>query len=246
MNIARGTLEVPNDPTPWVVVSPNDDKEWCVLWLQGWTSTIEGHLEGITRMAESSDVSFAMMDYAGHGGHPVALDDSTKSQQLTECLVAYDTLTKQGYQNIIVIGGSFGGYMAALLAGKRNPAAVILRAPAVYKDEEFELPFSQTPRWGETSDEDSKLRRRVTKDSPFTAITAIHNYQGPVWVMEHELDTVVPKNVPTAYFEAAQQGNYIVVPNTEHSPKTMANPEKHFIYIEHLLVSIIKAIQLTP
>lgn len=246
MNVDHSTLHIPDDPTPWVIVRPNDNKDWCVLWLQGWTSTTEGHLEGLTRISEASGVSFAMMDYAGHGTHPIALNDSTRAQQFTECLAAYDELVKQGYQNIIVIGGSFGGYMAALLVGERTPAAVVLRAPAVYKDEEFKLPFSETTRWDETSDEDRELRLGVTKDSQVAAIAAIHNYSGPVWVMEHELDTVVPKSVPRAYFETAQKGNYIVVPNTEHSPKTMPNPQKHFTYIEHLLVSIIKAVQLAP
>ncbi|TXG77407.1 hypothetical protein E6P97_01740 [Patescibacteria group bacterium] len=214
MNITRGTLHIPNDPTPWVLVSPNDDKEWCVLWLQGWTSTIEGHLEGITRMSEASGVSFAMMDYAGHGTHPTPLNDSTRAQQFTECLAAYDELVTQGYQNIIVIGGSFGGYMAALLTGQRKPTATVLRAAAIYRDEEFELPSSQTARWDERFDDEITFRKSVTKDSPLAALDAIHAYDGPVWAMEHELDTVVPGNVIRAYFDAAKHGNYILVRGT--------------------------------
>lgn len=246
MNVTHGTLSIPNDPTPWVIVSPNDDKAWCVLWLQGWTSTIEDHLEGITRMAETSGVTFAMMNYAGHGDHPTPLADSTKKQQFTECLAAYDKLVSMGYEKIIVIGGSFGGYMAALLTGQRTPTATVLRAPAVYRDEEFEIACSQTLRWDEESDADAQFRAQITAESELDAITAIRNYTGTIWVTEHELDTVVPRNIPKAYFDAAKHGNYLLVPNTEHSPKTMANPQKHFKYIEHMLVSIIRATQLTP
>ena len=242
MKITPGILDVPNDPTPWVIVSPDEDKTWCVLWLQGWTSTIDGHLEGIKRMATASGVSFAMMDYAGHGSHPTPLGKSSKAQQLAECLAAYDELTKLGYEHIIVIGGSFGGYMAALLAGKRPTEAVVLRAPAAYPDHEFELPYTQT------AESDARYSSILNVDEELTsnAFDSIATYAGPIYVCEHEKDEVVPRQIPQEYFRKAQHGNYLLVPNTAHSPKTMPNPQKHFVYIEHLLVSIIKAVQLTP
>lgn len=237
-----GTLDIKDDPTPWVIVSPNDDKEWCVLWLQGWTSTIEGHLEGIVRMSETSGVTFAMLDYAGHGSHPVSLNDSTKQAQQIEVLAAYDQIEKMGYKHLIVIGGSFGGYMAALLAGKRNPAAIVLRAPAAYPDHEFELPYTQTAE----SDKRYSSILNVDEELTSNAFSAIAHYDGSVYICEHEKDEVVPRAIPREYFKRAQRGNYLLVPNTKHSPKTMQNPEKHFAYIEHLLVSIVKAVQLAP
>lgn len=246
MKTDHGTLNIPNDPTPWVIVSPNDDKDWCVLWLQGWTSTIEGHLEGITRMAKASGVSFAMLDYAGHGTHSTALDDSTKSQQLTECLAAYDALVDQGYKNIIVVGGSFGGYMAALLAGERTPAAIILRAPAAYVDAEFELPYAQTAQKLPDGGHKYSFEKSPELHLQSSSFKAIARYDGPVYVYEHENDEIIPPVVPRTYFAKARYKNYLLVPNTAHSPKTMANPKKHFAYIEHLLVSTIKAVQLTP
>jgi len=246
MNVVHGTLTIPNDPTPWVIVSPNDDKTWCVLWLQGWTSTIEGHLEGITRMSKASGVSFAMMDYAGHGTHPVSLDESTKQQQFIECLAAYDQLVANGYKNIIVIGGSFGGYMAALLVGKRTPASVILRAPAAYVDSEFELPYAQTAQKLPDGRHKYSFEKSPKLHLQSSSFTAVAQYDGPVYVLEHELDEVIPAIIPQTYFTRAKHGNYLIVPSTEHSPKTMPNPQKHFDYIEHLLVSIIESIKLTP
>lgn len=247
MKTEHGTLNVPNDPTPWVIVRPNTNKDWAVLWLQGWTSTIEGHLEGLERMAKTSGVTFAMMDYAGHGAHPMPLDNTTKQMQHIEVLTAYDELVKLDYKNIVVIGGSFGGYMAALLAGKRNPTAVILRAPAAYPNDEFsDVTYKDTverraegaDRHAFMLDEEGHLQS--------TAFEAIAGYAGPVYVMEHEIDEVVPRVIPRLYFANAKHGNYLRVPNTAHSPKTMKNPQKHFAYIEHMLVSIIKLIQLTP
>lgn len=243
MTIDKQTLRITGDPTPWVVVRQQDStQEWCVLWLQGWMSTIDGHLDGIKRMSQKSGLDFAMLDYAGHGSHPVALEDSTREQQFTEVSAAYRKLVDLGYKNIFVIGGSFGGYMAALLAENHNPRGIILRAPAIYNDNEFSLLHSQTARWDDDYDHDKAFRLSVTKDSRLDALEAIRNYNGPVYIMEHQLDSVVPRNIPIAYFEAAKQGNYIVVPKTEHSPKLMPNPQVHFDYIEHLNVSLIKTI----
>lgn len=80
MEITDHNLEFDN--TPWRLFEPNkkDDKEWCVLWLQGFTSTIEGHTDGVIRLAGATAMSFAMLNYAGHGNHPTLLDDATREQ----------------------------------------------------------------------------------------------------------------------------------------------------------------------
>ncbi len=70
MNVTHGTLAIPNDPTPWLIVEPTGNKQFCVLMLQGWNSTITKHEERIKRLAEQTGVTFATIDYAGHGTHP--------------------------------------------------------------------------------------------------------------------------------------------------------------------------------
>jgi len=62
--------------------------------------------------------------------------------------------------------------------------------------------------------------------------------------MEHELDEQVPRIMPQVYFKNAKRGNYLIVPKTMHSPKLMNNPAPHFAYIEHIVMSIIKAVQM--
>ena len=102
------TLAQQDDRTPWRLFIPEHaKKDWAVLWLQGFTSTIEGHSEGVTRMATATRTTFAMLNYAGHGDHPTPLTEATRTQQLTEVLGVYDELARRGYKNIIAIGGSF-------------------------------------------------------------------------------------------------------------------------------------------
>ena len=78
MNLHNATLK---DGTPWRLFRPDGASEdWCVLWLQGFSSTIERHNDGVVRMAKASDTAFAMLNYAGHGDHPIALNDATQKQ----------------------------------------------------------------------------------------------------------------------------------------------------------------------
>lgn len=235
MTTDHGILKIENDPTPWVIVQPNNDKEWCVLWLQGWKGSIEEHLERITRMAEATDISFAMLEYAGHGHHPVPLEETTREQQHLEVVAAYDELKARGYKKIIAIGGSFGAYMAALLAGKRELHSIILRAPAIYDDERFSTLRKDRGRIGYDG-----LKNLVKEHPELSALEAIRKFPKSVYVIEHELDSVIPKEVPQAYFEAAKHGNYLIVPATDHSPKLMSDPERHALYIETLLISLVK------
>lgn len=237
--IPRQILDIPHDPTPWVVVEPSADKEWAVLWLQGWGSTIAGHFETIQFLAKESDIAFAMIDYAGWGGHTTPLAETTREQQHLEVVAAYDALKERGYKNIIAIGMSFGSYMSALLASKRDLAAIMLRGPAIYDDREF-----RTKQKDRDDAAYQAFKATVRPDSSLAALQAIRGYNGPVWVVEHGADEVIPRTIPKSYFANAQQGNYLFVSNAKHAPKTMPEPRKYYEYIEMVILDTLELIQL--
>lgn len=241
MKIEDFVLKTENDEIPWRLFEPKGPgKEYCVLWIQGWSSTMDSHREGVEKMSIESGVVFATLDPAGHGLHKLPIELSTKKQQHEEVVAIFDELKKHGYEKIIVIGGSHGGYMTALLTGVRPVHAAILRCPANYRDEEYELPFKETPL-GKGLTDSNVTREKVVESM---AYKAIEQYNGFVYVLEHELDEIVPSRVPRHYYEIAKHGNHIIIPKTKHSPKLMPNPRPHYNYIEHIVVSIIKAVKL--
>lgn len=221
------------------IYQPSDaNSGWAVLWLQGFTSTIEGHEEGVARMSEATKTTFAMLNYAGHGDHPTKLEDATRQQQFEEVCEVYDQLVEKGYSKIIVIGGSFGAYMAALLAKARDIHTLVLRAPANYKDEEFELPYKETTEG--TNQEAKDLWRQSIDDSYSNkAVEAVRAFTGMTYVIEHEKDTVINSAIPRSYFNAAKRGNYIIIPGLDHSPKLMDTPQVYFDIIERWINTII-------
>ena len=244
MKIEDFNLKLGTDEIPWRLFSPdNDSKEYCVLWLQGWTSSMDSHRESVERMSNQMNMAFATLDYAGHGLHKTALEESSRKQQHEEVIAVFDELKKREYGKIIVIGGSFGGYMAALLTGKRPVHTVMLRVPAIYDDSELELPYKQTKRWqNPDAYQESKATAEYIQNNE--AVRSITNFDGFTYVLEHELDEQVPKVMPKTYFENAKHGNYLIVPKTTHSPKTMDNPEPYYAYIEHIVLSILEAIKM--
>lgn len=232
----HSTLTIPGDPTPLFIATPQDAaKEYAVLWLQGWRSTIEKHHETLTRLAAQTGIPFAMVDYAGHGTHPVPLEQTTRKQQFDEAVAAFDYLKGAGYERIIVAGTSFGGYLAALLSKERSPYALILRAAAIYKDEEFSLSYDK--RQGVANDTYEKFKHTVSPSSDLTALKAVAGFTGSTYVIEHEVDSVIPRNILRAYFAVAKRGNYLVVPNTDHAVALTPEPEKHYRYIEQAVVA---------
>jgi len=233
------TLDIPGDPTPWILVEAGSSKDWAVLWLQGWRSTIDGHFEKIKELAHKSSISFAMIDYAGFGRHSSALPETTREQQHLEVVAAYDELKRLGYKNIIACGNSFGSYMSALLAGKRELAGIILRAPAIYDDQEFTM--QQKDRNDAAY---QAFKQTVQPDSPLVALQAIRAYRGPVFVFEHGADEIIPRNIPQSYFVNAAQGNYLYIPDTPHSPRTSPNSHKYYEYIEAGISTSLGRIQL--
>ncbi len=241
MKITDKILEL--DSTPWRLYEPEGgDSEWCVLWLQGFRSNIEGHAVGVTRLADSTNTAFAMLDYAGHGGNPIQLEDATRKQQFDEVVGVYDELVKLGYKKFIVIGGSFGSYMAALLIGARSAEAVVLRAPANYPDEEFELANKDTSA-GRKDRSHYLYRQSIDDNFSNNAVEAVRAFEGETYVIEHEKDETINRAIPQSYYRAAKHGNYILIPGIKHSPKLMSNPEGYFELIEMWVSTIVKAVQ---
>jgi len=241
MKTTHSILQLPGDPTPWLLLEPNERKDYCILWLGGWGSTIEKHTPQITALANKTGAAVAMIDYAGHGSHATSLEATTREQQLHEAIAAFDALIAAGFKRIIVAGNSFGGYMSALLSAKRNPFALILREPAIYADDELSLAYPERQGYRDKAYE--KMKFTVTSKSDLKALHAVAKFERSVYVIEHEIDSVIPKNIPLAYFAVAKRGNYLVIPATDHAVAKMPKPEVHREYIIAAIAHIVDLIQ---
>src|SRR5690606_25372191 len=82
-------------------------------------------------------------DLRGHAQTREQHETVTRDANLRDVIAAYDMLTSHpevDAQEIAVVGSSYGGYMAAILTTLRAVRWLVLRVPALYRDEDWELP----------------------------------------------------------------------------------------------------------
>src|SRR6478672_12144626 len=113
-----------------------------LLFVHGWGGDQRQY---VARARDAAGLGCVCLtfDLRGHARHEDLRATVTRADNLRDVTAAYDCLTRQrGVDKaaIGVIGSSYGGYLAAILTSCRPVRWLALRAPALYKDEGWELP----------------------------------------------------------------------------------------------------------
>ena len=90
--------------------------------------------------------------------------------------------------------GTLCGYLTALLVGENDVKSLILRAPAIYKDEIFREKIEKVY-------ESRFMSKDKYKES--RPIKAIAQFKGSLLIIQSENDEVIPEEVINAYFDNA-------------------------------------------
>ncbi len=156
------------------------EKHPAILFVHGWTSRQDRMFDLAAELAAHGYVCLTF-DMRGHGISPGDLNNQSRKDFLDDVIAAYDFLASvpcvDGFR-ITVAGSSFGGYMSALLSAVRTVQQIILRVPADYRDEGYELPLS------EVRNRDGTFEwKRIPHDKTETAaLRAMHVYTGRVLI----------------------------------------------------------------
>lgn len=187
-----------------------------VLFLQGWNS---GQGQYLPRAREIAALGCVCLTFEPRG---VARDDPrhdavTREDNLRDVLAAYDLLAGRpgvDAEAIGVVGSSYGAYLAAVLTAHRPVRWLALRVPALYKDEDWDVPKA---RLG--GDElDAYRRERVPAESN-RALRACAAFGGDALIVRSERDTTIPAPVIANYraaFEAVRSLTYRVIAGADH------------------------------
>ena len=187
-NALEGTLLYPSETLPGI------------LFVHGWGGSQEQDLARAKRAAGLGAVSLTF-DLRGHEPGSPMFHTVTREQNLRDLLAAYDRLTQQrnvDKTSIAVVGISYGGYLAAILTSMRRVRWLALRSPALYKDDEWELPKLQLHL-----DQDlPAYRRRSIAANENRALRACAEFSGDVLLVQAENDDIVPHQVGRNYINA--------------------------------------------
>jgi|SRR5882672_10344052 len=200
-----GTLIVPDTRMPGV------------LFLHGWGGN---QTQYAARAREIAALGCACLtvDLRGHAKTQTAYDTVTRQDSLTDALASYDTLRREAAvddDQIAVIGSSYGGYLATILTALRPVKWLALRAPALYKDADWDQP-KMTLRSLQGLE---AYRLQVLEAKDNRALRAATEYRGDVLIVESAHDSFVPHAVIENYrnaFAQARSLTYRVIDGADH------------------------------
>ena len=176
-----------------------------ILFIHGLHSSQVGYRERAEAVGERLGAVSLTFDLGGHGRSGGSLAELTARAHLAEALAAYDLLASQpsvDTERIGVCGASYGAYLSALVTAERPVRRLLLRAPALYADEDLDTPVE---------------RRTARSDGgPSLALERLARYAGDVLIVESALDESISAATIAAYLAACRRGAHEVIPDAAH------------------------------
>ncbi len=188
-----------------------------VMLVHGWDGSQEQYIARAHEIAALGCICLTF-DLRGHAKDKARRDMVTREDNLNDMLAAYDTLV--GHPSVdgsavVVAGSSYGGYLAAVLTALRPVRWLAMRAPALYKDEDW-----MVPKYALNKEELAAYRNTVVTPEHNRALAASAGFRGDVLIVESELDVIVPHPVIENYRNAFTQTHsmtYRVIKGADHS-----------------------------
>lgn len=201
MEIRLEAIEIPvdQDKVCGTVLAPAA-KLPGVLFVHGWGGSQEHDLARAREAAGLGCVCLTF-DLRGHERDARQWETVSRDQNLRDLLAAYDWLVREPNVDpaaIVVVGISYGGYLASILTTLRPVKWLALRAPALYKDEGWTSAKRQlhvaTDLWA--------YRRESIDAADNKALRACADFRGDALIVESEFDETVPHQVIENYVAA--------------------------------------------
>lgn len=175
-----------------------------VLFVHGWGGSQERDLKRARGIAGLGCVCLTF-DLRGHGAGEAQQAWITREDNLHDLLAAYDRLVTHPRIDpaaVAVVGTSYGGYLAAILTEMRAVRWLALRAPAIYRDEDWLLPKRELPREDLMSYRASHIPAASNR-----ALKACAAFAGDVLLVESEHDDFIPHATIMSYRSAFQRSH---------------------------------------
>lgn len=175
----------------------------AALLLHGWTSGQDRMFDMGEALSTRAGVICLTIDLGGHGKSEGKIGELSRKDFLDDVLAAYDFLATQSdvdASKIGVLGSSFGAWLAAMLTAERKVNWVVMRVPADYADDDFEVPKQIV---NEEKRSSAYAWRTHARNSDATAaLRAIHNFRGKVLLVESENDELIPSQLVKNFADA--------------------------------------------
>lgn len=177
-----------------------------ILLIHGWQSNEKGYIPRAQALANLGYICLTF-NLRGHGNSEGEINKLSRCDHLDDAIAAYDFLISQkevDKNKIGVIGSSYGGYMASLLASKRKIISLVLRAPAIYTDSTYKSPYKKI----NINDLINFRQQKLAKENN-SALKSLSQYTRDLLLIESEKDEVIPRQTIENYLKSVSpQANF--------------------------------------
>lgn len=208
-------LTVENEQIAGTLLAPHHQMPG-ILFVHGWGGSQTRDMMRAKGIAGLGCVCLTF-DLRGHEKTLLQKQTVTRGHNLEDILVAYDRLVEHPSTDpgrIAVIGTSYGGYLAAILTTLRPVRWLATRVPALYWDEQWNLPKQQLDR-----QQLMKYRQSVLGPLDNRALGACATFEGDVLIVESEHDEHVPHDTIMNYrssFRKAHSMTHRIIDGADH------------------------------
>ena len=212
-----------------------------ILFVHGWGGDQGHYLEEARALAALGCVCLTF-DLRGHAETEALHDTVTREDNMRDVMAAYDALAaRPGVERswIGVVGSSYGAYLGALLIYMRPVRAIAMHAPALYKDDDWELPKRKL----HVDPEFAAYRRRALRTEDNRALGACAQFLGDALVVESEHDQIIPHPAIANYIAAlanAHSLTYRVIAGADHALSAPAWERAYTDLLVNWLSGILK------
>ncbi|RZL62612.1 MAG: alpha/beta fold hydrolase [Variovorax sp.] len=188
-----------------------------VLLVHGWDGSQAQYQARAHEIAALGCVCLTF-DLRGHARHAGQRQSVSREDNLRDVLAAYDVLVSHPTvdpQSVAIVGSSYGGYLAAIVTTLRPVRWLALRAPALYRDAEWDVPKGALSR-----SDLATYRQSVVAPPDNRALKACSEFRGDTLIVESEHDRQVPHPVIESYLHAFKRVNsvtYRVIAGADHA-----------------------------
>lgn len=210
-----------------------------VLFVHGWGGDRLRDMGRAERIAGVGVVCLTF-DMRGHLKTLQKRDTITRQHNLEDVLAAYEHLLAHPAVDpsaVAVIGTSYGGYMAALLAGMRPVRWLALRAPALYQDDEWQRPKVELDRHQLMT-----YRHRRLGPDDNRALQACATFTGDVLIVESDTDTFIPHATIMSYrssFERAHSMTHRTISKADHALSTTRSQKAYSEILHNWITEMV-------
>lgn len=188
-------------------------EEIVVLILIGFDSERKRYNSLSQKIQQTSGGSVVIFDYSGHGESPLQLKDTSPAQHFLEVITVFDWMKKKySKAKIVVMGSSYGGYLATQLTKYRKFGVLVLRVPAIYHPSDFYTlwrdMYSDLRRLAYLKDKEAVKKHPLLKPAS--------EFSGKTLLVVHGKDEIIPKALTDIYADVFKP-EIIIAKDFKHS-----------------------------